>query len=74
MPYHTAKYTPTDDGGTRVDLRVRLADRSAISKLVFAPVQIQLKRVRVRVGGSSAVMISLATSETIRRALRGSNS
>jgi uncharacterized protein YndB with AHSA1/START domain len=33
----TIELTPTDDGGTRVHLRIRMTDRGAVSKLAFAP-------------------------------------
>jgi len=38
----TTELTPTDDGGTRLDIRVRLADRSAFAKLAFAPAKFLL--------------------------------
>ena len=38
----TIELTPTDDGGTRIHLRIRLADRGALSKLAFAPARLFL--------------------------------
>jgi hypothetical protein len=44
----TIELTPTDDGGTLVQYRVRLTDRGAFSKLASAPARFTLKRMTVR--------------------------
>lgn len=44
----TIEFTPTADGGTSVDYRIRMTARGAFSKLAFAPTRFLLKRLAER--------------------------